>query len=398
MPRKGLLSISLHALSKKKIFFDWALCVLLFLCGLNPFGLNKYFVPFLGLVALFYFFISHRFRRLFTKEFFVVVSFSVSFAIFDGFNSGFNALSLIKNLIAPTIFFLIGRYAGKDSTFRGLACFILGSLTAATINLAATLSNVGESAQRILMNGLTLKYMSATMFSVEADLVFAFSLFVAFSKRESKRWYHLFIGIVGIAVSVYGSIVLQNRSFFLCAIIITLLWVLLGIRKKRLFFILLVVMAMAIIVLKFDVFHLSSIVPKDSFIWRIIQGGSDEARFELYVIFFKNFYRFPFGGLYSVGIHYVHNLVLDIYCVAGFVPFILFLLHLFLLFRNSIITVSRSKSFESLVLFAVFLGLFVLSLFEPVLQANFYVFSLFFLFGGFFERERENDVYSYIRC
>ena len=114
---------------------------------------------------------------------------------------------------------------------------------------------------------------------------------------------------------------------------------------------------------------------KLAFLERVLDPAknSDSARLELYMVFFKNFYKYPFGGLNTISeLNYVHNIFLDMYTYGGLIPFVLFAA--FAVDMAKKLSDSKDKLKISKGRYMLYLSLFVLTiglgLFEPIYNAN----------------------------
>lgn len=140
---------------------------------------------------------------------------------------------------------------------------------------------------------------------------------------------------------------------------------------------------------------LQDIVSKIPILDRFLSGGSDSMRIEIYKSFFINFWKYPLGGLSLSGdlfngfssTQYAHNVWLDVYGIAGIIPFVCFTYLTIIAFTAITIFIrSRDSTFQGITLIVAFVGLCAVFLFEPVIQSDPYVFALFFMFCGLFDR------------
>jgi O-antigen ligase len=240
---------------------------------------------------------------------------------------------------------------------------------------------------------------------VAVSLNFLFSI-TSFKKALKDKRFYFSLAIV--LISILFSINAQNRGFFIAFLIIFLylliqtqivLW-----KTNRSVFYKTIIIFCAIVVLATlflltNPFGLTEKLLSTSFVQRILSGGSDTERLRIYSEFFSNFWRFPFGGMSissNVSFTYVHNLWLDIYSEAGFLPFLSFLFvtifPLVLWFRNN--PLSRKTFIPGSYVLAVF----SISFFEPVFQGNFYiVLFLIFALGGLMQSKDLHMTDSFIK-
>ena len=395
---------------KKANLFEWCLYLLLFIIGLNPFSLGKYFFLVLGILLLVKALVCKELKVTFGLAF--VIFFSLFFATFYSIFNSFSLDSFLRYLLFPPSFFLLGQYSflkkqrDESRFFYYLFSFLVGCLITLALNLSITVSYSGFallSSSRIYYSIWTNSLVSATSFSFQSVIIIAMSLSILFFKFDNKKWFHFSFAILGIIISVYGSLVCANRSFFVILFFVLMLIVCLSLSKKKhfslIFFIAILLLIVSVFVFLFLVYSnntwMLSIVDKIPILKRTLYGGSNSARLNIYYSFFQHFYKYPFGGLANSGLltegdgnslPYVHNVFLDVYALGGAIPFLLFLFIFILMLVfifNGFFRSNKDCFYKiNISVFSSLIGLFV---FEPVIQGNIYIFVLFFAFYGYFE-------------
>lgn len=376
-------------IEKKHLLFVFFLCFLFFWIGLNPFLTDRYAAIILLLIALFVKIFTNP--SILKKNFLLTVAFGFSLALFTFIFTEHNFSLTSKMFIVPISYFLIGDLYNKKENFFFISFYVLGAFLSAFLNLAYTLANTGfafNSIQRININAFTHLYNTATLFSVSAFVVFSYSV-VQLVYFKKNKWYIISLSISGVLISVIGSIFMQNRSFILCSLILILLMCFIKMKKRWIVLVFIFTILLIFLLLRTNAFGIGSFLSKAPFINRIISGGSNSARAQIYLDFLNYFWKHPFGGLTNdpnMSNKFIHNVVLDIYSLGGIVPFVLIFFILVPLFTNSILILKGRYSLVDISTVFVFFGAFLLFMFEPIIQANYYMFSLLFLFYPVLEK------------
>ena len=335
----------------------------------------------------------------------IVVVFAVSTVLFKSIFDG--ASMLFKNtfhfFFLVVMFWLSSRTFSSKIGFNGLTYLIsyyLGVFLYISLSAGATFAQFGlKSDVRLFMDVWTKEYITCTIASIYLIPVFMLSI-SAMAYLIRKKHFVLSVALlIPIFIAGYISFRLQNRGFFV-AVAIALFFFCYVVffqfnslkasdKDTRFFFLAYIPLALSLIALvftvftRFNVFGLADIMKDIPFLNRIISGGTDKARSDIYNHFFQNCWRYPFGGLKQNNLlgegHYVHNAFLDLYAVAGIVPFICFI---YFFVRFIIVVIFKKKYHTNSVFFmgiiSIFLALFAISFFEPIFDANAYYFASFF--------------------
>ena len=176
--------------------------------------------------------------------------------------------------------------------------------------------------------------ITRTALSINEIAFFGLILAVLFFKNRFRTWYSVPILLFFALLCVFVSLKIGNRSFLVALFI--LIYVIL-IQK---FFMPNENFVWTFLLILFNVFFISLCciyvlyhknliqIPENlmniKIINRIFAENLSEGRPELWVEFFQNFYKYPFGGLTNqMSNRYAHNLLLDFYTFGGFIPFII---------------------------------------------------------------------------
>lgn len=371
---------------------DRILLLLLFLLGFNFLSTNKYLIIILALVLFIkQLSISISLKKP-SKFFYMVVLFSSSYALFYGIFYSFD-ISIIKHLLVPVTFFVLTYGKEPNEVFKYLFCYSMGLLSSAFLNIGRTISETGftlQTDQRIYLYFFTGNSISATLFSLFSDISFAIAVVVLIHKKDkNKKWYHYSFAIISLFMCIHGLILLKNRSFVVVSILVLLLFLFLHSKKKIIPLSVLILLLVGYFIINFNVFDIAAKLYQIPFFSRFISGGSNSNRLKIYELFFQSFWKYPFGGMAGssdFSHNFVHNVFLDVYSMAGIFPFLSFMCISVLLIFFAAKAIKNRPSFCEYVIIMSLFSMLLLFLFEPVLQADYYYFSLTFLFFGYFTR------------
>lgn len=312
----------------------------------------------------------------------------------------------------------------ESHIFNLFYSFFLGLFMLVALNTIYTISMTGFfQTHRILFNIWTPnETKAATYYSLQVGVLSAISAPLFILGIRKNKWHYCLFSVLALLISFYGSIMLANRSFFVTFALSFLSFLfIVGYKNydrysKLIWCTISAFLAAVILFLIFfiaDIANFQDIVAKIPILNRFFSGGSDSMRIEIYKSFFINFWKYPLGGLSISGdlfnglnsTQYAHNVWLDIYGIAGIIPLVSFV-YLTMICFNAIIVYVRSNktSFKGISLIIAFVGLFGVFLFEPVIQSDPYIFSIFFMFCGLFDKYifsykygKNNANYSHIK-
>lgn len=421
--RKVLSKLKINNLRDLSINFFY---LILFLYGLNFFGLDNVILSFLCIIVLLRQFICHKIRI--HKGFIFVLGFSLSYCLFFNIYKGFSIANVFYYLFFPLALYLIGSSmcVGNNiddiekKVFKSFFFIAMGLVLRAFLGFLLTTKEFG-----LFQNGRYFldiwnygkSYTAATGVNTFVILISCMSIPLIFLFKEHRKFCYLIISIISLIFSLYLTIVLQNRSCLLLIIIAILIYPILQMfsnfkKYKRLFLI------SAITILSVIFIFLILYSYSESFrkicnsipMFNRLFDSSDESyneRFRLYEIFFDTFLKSPFGNMGVNGkiidengnilSAYFHNTWLDIYKIGGIISFIFFLLISILSIKYTIdYCIFSKKSFNKRFYIYVLFGIFGLFFFEPMIEANIYFFVLIFLYYGVIERLKKNYQYQNI--
>ena len=330
-------------------------------------------------------------------DFFLVGLFGAAYIVFYWLKVEFSINDLIYFLFVPLAFYQVGSNSTKENkkAFILFFSFSIGLFLRATLCVSYTTLFSGFSLGdgEVLFDIWTGEPMARTGLSLCLTPlcgIGCYYLIFHFSFRTFKRKWPLYVlSLIPLTLSLVWSSLLGNRApIVVFGILIMFLTVFRVLKTdngtaKMIVFIVSLFVALCLFALCLGL--VPSFLSNIEVFRRFLDGGSNSARLQLYKDFFANFYRYPFGGTYvTVTETFVHNFYLDIYNFAGVIPFVLFTVVfvrffyvIWLYLKNPS---SKNDGFE--IAAAMILSLVSLGLFEPLFQANPFMFSFFSLAFG----------------
>lgn len=398
-----------HFLNSKSVFYG-IIYLLLFTLGLHLFRWTGYILILFDLIILIKVILNKQLRL--TPQFLFVILFSVAFFVFYITNYGFAVKQIIVYLVSPPCLFMFGQSLFISSSkeertkliYKSIFSILLGMLLCMFLSMAFTMSKTGlafYSERRVFyLIWQPNEVMSSTHYSLYADAVFCFALPILFGKYKNKNAFHYIFGILAILFSVYGSIILANRSFFVVIFIAIWIYGILYLipkfsqyinREIAFFAAMTLITLFIVLILSANIFGLKDELMKINVFKRFIEGGSDASRWHIYETFFNKFSQYPFGGMvkeitYETSTNYIHNVILDVYMLCGIIPFIIFIvIFIFGLIGFAGLVKQKENLHQNIAVEMGFLGLIGVFFFEPVIQGDIYIFDFVFIFFGFFD-------------
>lgn len=359
-------------------------CLFAFLSFSNVFSLQGYLV----LPAILFLLIGEALYDSFRFElnFPLLIAFGLTYCFFSWLNGLFDPRQVIYFVVFPPVIYVLAQQTRRTNDKRLLFFLVAAALGffASSVFLAVGTTlvaglNLGKGQPLFSIVDLDAP-ISRTGISLYLSPIFALSLWTLLFWKENDKRTRIFARVLALlilAVEAYWVLFIGNRaplvSFGLVALIF---WIIKIYESKSVTF---RNVSIAVIVIAGIMAFLlvTGLVPdfikKIPVFRRIILGGSDSARLNLYVQFFTNFWRYPFGGLFvCIDDYWIHMFWLDIYNLTGIVPFALFS-YLLCVTGYRYVLSQRPLRFSrpsGNAMFACLLSIFALGLFEPLFSAN----------------------------
>lgn len=386
---------------------SWFIWITLFLYAVNfkSRGFLFFAAAFLVMVR------KHRFvYKLLAEDVLAVGFIAVLFAIAvgNGDRRLISAGGIIQTFLLPLMAYYFGRIAaGADmgASDKGAMFEILGFGTCVygVLNLVKRYElgyqlipwlNAGRMCADFWIGYDIVQTKEATYFLISACL-----LFYSFVIRKG-RWRKLCYAAVTLALATV-TLDIGSRTLLLIAVVIfgSESFVLLFIQKQyhktkwKLVagagFVIFAVM----ILYSNDIWGIKTIY-RDSIFYQRLSGNSYDSvnglldingRNDRYYLFFTQMLTHPFGGIQLGELGSAHNTFLDIYRLAGFIPFLIFAWFFLSMVRNQFRLVKETGFFypETLLLASIMMGFAMQFMGESIVLLNPLILQIYFMVSGY---------------
>ncbi len=369
-------------LESKSVFLLTAISILIFIGTLNIANTQKFFI--LPAVVLMLLFVIYNKIIKIDLRFVLIIAFSFFYTLGCTIFNGFNLSYLFYPPSLIIVFqFCLTLIRTNNTKFLGIIIFSYASGFFAnyTSMIVASISNQGiyydggfisdfwhsSPDSFILRTGLSLYCLGITSYSI-----------ACLYKNQYRTLPNIIISLITICFCFVTSALTGNRSLIVVFLVFFILLGLNSIHKFKSLTTRIVLYSLISISFIFAFLILTQIIKlpfQITFLERMLDPSknSNSERTELYFIFFRNFHKYPIGGLNTIeGMNYVHNIFLDMYTYGGIIPFIVFLIF------SIDMTIKLIKSKKKLAIsegrYMLYLSIFILTiglgLFEPIYNAN----------------------------
>ncbi|WP_417324741.1 hypothetical protein [Faecousia sp.] len=373
------------------------LCLLtIFISSMDFLGIGGDFLAIFLLAYL----ILHIRHIVITQQAILLALFSIFYFIFYSYHNSFVFADLLKYLVMPWACYLVGSHFIRNSPNRNLLLLMIISISAGfflhgTLNVVSYqfFHRVDERYARLAYDFWHKDYLSVTAQGLLFLFPTAISICLLFF--GNRKW--TIPSLLVLSISLYNAIQQAYRAFFFVSgllIVGILIYILFTAKislRRRLHIILgaVILFLIVLIVWQADIAHLKSTFVSTRLYRRITQGDLLNAggRINIWKSFFDNWLRYPFGSnnqfvLYG-GQTYAHNFWLDIYRVAGILPFIFSISatidEIIILFRFGRLHTDRSIS---PIAFCFTSAAIINFMVEPIYIANPYIYYFFLMIQG----------------
>ena len=386
------------------VIFDvlfWAINFLILAGCCNIFGTQGIFIASAIVLMAVYVMLKGQItiNWLFIFSLIFAISYSIPVFIFtrDYFTS-----ALLYAIYLPVVFQYFECFENKRKlTISLLSSHILGLFISFCLIVLSTYWHQGPEFTGEVVNSfwgdVLINRTGVSLY--EIGLVCVFISCLSF-KNQFRKIYTIPILLFVLFFCVFASFIIGNRSF-----LIPLVFVVFAIIVQK--FLQpssrwgwgIVLISYNIVIVSFfiiyyltrkGVINIPESLLKINVLNRLFNVDIKEGRPQLLVEFFTRFYKYPLGNLNNnLSNGYVHNMLLDFYSFGGVIPFVLaltftvFLVIKMLKFGNS----AYRSSIEKSILCCLVVGIFALSMVEPVYQANancsniLFIIFLYFLYA-----------------
>ncbi|MCK2156177.1 hypothetical protein [Exiguobacterium sp. 17-1] len=395
--------------TKKITNFIWYVSILLF--SSNFFGLSEFLLYLFIFVGLFHAYINKSRFRI-SKELLVVFLFTISYTIISSHYANNLQASFILYFVYPFSAYFIGSLVVNFNNFKlytnTIICLSLGLFFHGILNVYFYVKNGNHFLEvRVIRDYWEGFDLAATLQGSYFTLIISL-LLLSVTKIIDNKIIKTII-IISIFFSIISSFYIGNRTLIMICIIVFFTNIILFSKEIKLgyksvikFLILLCsIIFFVYFIIEFDIFSIKTIVESTNLYSRINEISIiDDPRINIYTEFARQFYKYPFGGKEMIlSLAYAHNMWLDIYHVAGFVPFILLIILNIMIVKNVIFIYKSSKINTQIKILAIttLMSLSLNFMVEPIMEGIPFLFSIFMLINGMNKKikdvikEKENE-------
>lgn len=372
---------------KLDLSIDRLMVLLLFLFSLDFLDLSGAIIALTILLCIFFKFTTIKID----KNCGLLVLFSLMYFGSVAFFEGFSLDHLIKFAIAPWGCYIIGyNFDTKEdsiSVTKLAAIMALGFFMHGMLNLISSIQVFGAG----FNNNYRLAYdfwqkrqisvSTAALYYSPLALMCIGGAFFARSKIIKM------LSVVSIFLSLYATLIYQNRTLILAVGVVILTNIIIiirdnGLTTKRklwLFASIFVAILLFILIWTTNMWGIRRFLEGTNLFYRLT--GGDQDRTKIWASFiFGEAWKYPFGGTKAILYNnkpYVHNLWLDTFRRTGFLPFILLIAFTVKGIKDSVTFIKHQNMNvmeNTRILASLLFGTLFLFFTEPIIEANPYLF------------------------
>lgn len=382
--------------------FEYALLTALFCFAVSLFNLTGYI--FSAIVLLVFLFYASKIRLSVTDLWLLL--FSASYFFFYWWHFGIDVNTFILYLIGPWSAHIIGRlYIERSPNPKSFMILIVvlssGMFLHGLLNIVAYV----RSDYAVLYNYYrqSVDFWRGELVNVKStEMLYTFAtgvgLGVLFTSYKAR---YKVLAVVALILSVAHTVFMANRALLLIFIII-LLWRFCcwfadmrvsPVKKTIIILIGLLLLSVLVLLIALNVAGIG-----DAFFnLKIVQRFTSDlelTRFDVWDIFFEDFafLGHMFGGkllTHNAEWGYLHNMWLDVYNVAGVVPFLILIIltvrFIVSFIRFNQVMKAGNKKNERIVFQSLLIAILLNMMIEPIIEANPYYFLMTLMFLGAME-------------
>ena len=362
------------------------LSVLLFLSSMN--FMNRYFY-FIFIAFILFFFFNNKSISI-TPTFFLLLSLSILFIIFDT-EVVKTTNDVIRQFIYPLSYILglncikpktYGIENSKNNTEKLFFIFCVITSLGLLIHIILNLYMNWDSTDRNVIDYWVKVESSATCNA--ALFCFGIGCLPAFFLNKTDKLLKIF-SIVSLCVFVLFSLLLAGRTFFILfsiTFICVFIYFIFSIEKKskalKVFLIVSLIILLLVILYQNNVFNLKTVFEESNFYDRFFGDNSDveldeDGRLKKKALYFTLMDDYFWGGgklRQAAKTAYAHELYLDTYSRAGFIPYIMMVIFVFGRTFNALKLIKSKKLslFTNCLIMGLFISINIEFLIEPIVE------------------------------
>ena len=372
---------------------------ILFLVSMNYLNLINEVIVRFGIYSLFMLIVLWK-KPTFNLEFILLLAFTTSYFFIYIQYRDYSKWSHIELWFgAPMMYFMGKNFITPKSIkfFKWLIyAVVFGLFMYASLNMIDYVKEYAAgSGPRIAYDFWVGHMIGAPLMGVYITPVALLLTYNLFHLNWKKDLFIKIVHFISFGLSVYFTILLQNRSYFFIVSIVFVLMFLLQIvlnkfKMLKPTFIAVVFIGIIYFSYKFNVFGIQTFIVDTAWYTRVIKtienGILIDGRFTIYPLVRDQFKLYPLGG-YQMdlgGLVYAHNLWLDILYAVGRYPFFIFVGYT-LLTITTIVRINFNKHIDTsikILISSVYLGFTLNFMVEPIIEGVPYVLIIFCLVNG----------------
>lgn len=379
------------------VIIGWLL--LLFLISLNYLNIiNELMVRFLWYTGFLVIVLWHK--PTFNLEFVLLLAFGTAYFFLYIQYRDYSKWTHIKYWLGAPGMYLLGKtfITQKTLSYYRWVIFavVFGLFSYASLNMINYIydENLGEGT-RVAYDFWVGHAINAPLMGVYITGIGTLTIYNVFHLKWKKDWFIKIIQFAGLLLSIYYSIMLANRTYFLILMLLTTCLVLMEIIlnfKKSIIPLLSITGAVLLIygAYQINLFGMTQFIEGTLWFRRVIRtldrGIWVDPRFDIYPLVWEQFKLYPLGG-YQMDLGplvYAHNLWLDVLFAVGHYPFYMITAYTALtLFTLVRMFISKHITLAiKMMALSVTLGYYINFMVEPILEGVPYIFFLICLING----------------
>jgi hypothetical protein len=292
-------------------------------------------------------------------------------------------------MICPVLFYRIGKFIVSETTAKGLITTLIILVTSYIVPLAfATIGSINETGEIVNVyrslgaEGLEEDMLGATYYGLHASFGLAMISIIFLS--TPKMFLHKIVALCCVSAALLTTIHLVNRTGIIIFVICLFLSILYATRGRVAMRVKLLAICSVIIILvlrsidgTIAVDILDAYMSREEAAEFDVASGGGRIKLSLNII--QKMLANPLGLPQE---EYAHNLWLDIFRVAGFLPVIPFLVATYMNYKNLFYSLKCCDKNVMLCLLGLNLCTFMSCMVEPIIEGSALYFYLVMMLWG----------------
>lgn len=379
-----------------KILFIAIWMYILFLMTINFLNEINEIIRIFFIYSLF-FIVIFRHKITFNLELVILLLFGTAYYfMYTRYNHNLDWTYIRLWLGAPALYFVGKSFVSEKTEKYFMWIILLFSFGLFLYGLLGMLHySTGNPLNAVTIDIWSGDPINATLSGVYYTAIGSLFVFFLINTNYRKQWYLTVLYLIVFSFSVYYSIKLGNRTFFVITgivIIVTAVSNLLIYKAKNALKLVIIpaIFIGVYLVYRYNLFGLQDYVVSTRWFIKmsstIENGLLIDPRFKVYGLVGDQIFSYKFGG-YQMdlgGLGYAHNMWMDALYTAGIYPFFLLISYTALTLTTTY-RITRSKYISpniKILVISIFFGMNLHFMVEPILDGVPYLFSMFCLING----------------